>query len=120
MKFDLIDDSVSLPMNIFLIIGNVICIGYNIPQMIQTYKSKSTKDINIWFLILRIIGNVPFVVYSIQMEEANLIISYLFSVFSSVFILYFKFLELKYLNLNTQLEKNLQSDPFEKPVESLV
>ena len=94
MKFDLLDDSISLQLNIALIIGNVICIAYNIPQMIRTYKTRSTTDIDIWFIIFRIVGNVPFVAYSIIIENANLLISYTFSVFSSIFILYFKLVEI--------------------------
>lgn len=93
MKFDVMDPNVGITMNVFLIIGNVICIGYNIPQMIQTYKSKSTRDINSWFIILRIIGNSPFVAYSIYTGEVNLFISYSFSILSSLFIGYFKYLE---------------------------
>lgn len=93
MKFDVMDPNVGITMNVFLIIGNVICIGYNIPQMIQTYKSKSTRDINAWFIILRIIGNSPFVAYSIYTGEVNLFISYSFSILSSLFIGYFKYLE---------------------------
>jgi uncharacterized protein with PQ loop repeat len=96
MKFDIIDPNVGLTMNVFLIIGNIICIGYNIPQMIHTYKSRSTGDINEWFIILRIIGNSPFVAYSIYTGEVNLFISYAFSIFSSLFIGYFKYMEIRY------------------------
>lgn len=94
MKFDILDPNVGITMNVFLIIGNVICIGYNVPQMIQTYKTRSTKDINEWFILLRILGNSPFVVYSIYLGQLNLIISYCFAVLASIFIGYFKFLEI--------------------------
>jgi uncharacterized protein with PQ loop repeat len=95
MKFDIIDPNVGLTMNIFLILGNAVCIGYNIPQMIQTYRTRSTRDINEWFIILRILGNSPFVVYSIYVGEANLFISYTFSVLASLFIGYFKYMDMK-------------------------
>lgn len=95
MQFDIIDPNVGIVMNVFLIIGNAVCIGYNIPQMIQTYKTRSTKDINEWFIILRIVGNSPFVVYSIYLGKVSLLISYSFALFSSFFIGYFKFLELR-------------------------
>ena len=98
MKFDIIDPNVGLTMNIFLILGNVICIGYNIPQMIQTYKTRSTGDINEWFIILRILGNSPFVVYSIYIGEVNLFISYVFTVISSLFIGYFKYKDMRKRN----------------------
>ena len=95
MKFDIIDPNVGLVMNIFLILGNLICIGYNIPQMIQTYKTRSTGDINEWFILFRILGNSPFVVYSIYVGEVNLFISYTFAVIASLFIGYFKYMDMK-------------------------
>ena len=101
MRFDIIDPNVDLPMNIFLILGNVICIGYNIPQMIQTYRTKSARDINEWFIILRIVGNIPFVVYSIYLGEVNLFVSYTFSVLASIFIGYFKYLNMREAKLQT-------------------
>jgi uncharacterized protein with PQ loop repeat len=95
MKFDIMDPNVGIEMNVFLILGNIICIGYNVPQMIHTYRSKSTRDINSWFIILRIIGNSPFVAYSICTGEVNLFISYSFAIFSSIFIGYFKYREIQ-------------------------
>lgn len=95
MKFDIIDPNVGLTMNIFLILGNVVCIGYNIPQMIQTYRTRSTGDINEWFILLRILGNSPFVVYSIYVGEVNLFVSYAFAVIASLFIGYFKYMDMK-------------------------
>ena len=100
------DPNVGIPMNVFLIIGNVICIGYNIPQMIHTYKTRSTGDINQWFIILRIIGNTPFVAYSIYTGEVNLFISYAFSIFSSLFIGYFKYLEIR--SRKTEVDEELK------------
>ena len=95
MKFDIIDPNVGITMNIFLILGNLVCIGYNIPQMIQTYRTRSTGDINEWFIAFRIIGNSPFVVYSIYVGEVNLFISYTFAVVASLFIGYFKYMDMK-------------------------
>ena len=95
MKFEILDQNVGLVMNIFLIMGNIVCIGYNIPQMIQTYKTRSTRDINKWFIIFRIIGNTPFLWYSVYVGEINLMVSYGFSIFASLFIGYFKYMEQK-------------------------
>ena len=36
MDFSIFDDKVSVTMNVFLVIGNIINFVYNIPQMIQT------------------------------------------------------------------------------------
>ena len=102
MKFDIIDPNVGLTMNIFLILGNVVCIGYNIPQMIQTYRTRSTGDINEWFILLRILGNSPFVVYSIYVGEVNLLVSYAFAVIASLFIGYFKYMDMKKRRIGQQ------------------
>lgn len=102
MKFDIIDPNVGLTMNIFLILGNVVCIGYNIPQMIQTYRTRSTGDINEWFILLRILGNSPFVVYSIYVGEVNLFVSYVFAVIASLFIGYFKYMDMKKRRIGEQ------------------
>ena len=114
MKFDIIDPTVGLTMNIFLIIGNIVCISYNIPQMIQTYKTRSTGDINEWFILLRIIGNSPFIVYSIYVGEVNLFISYTFSVFSSLFIGYFKYIDMRKRRVEEQLIKQNEEHPFDQ------
>jgi len=37
MKFEIIDDNISMTMNVFIIIANIINIVYNIPQMVKTY-----------------------------------------------------------------------------------
>ena len=63
--------------------------------MIQTYRTRSTGDINEWFIAFRIIGNSPFVVYSIYVGEVNLFISYTFAVVASLFIGYFKYMDMK-------------------------
>lgn len=95
MKFELMDENVSLTMNIFIIIANVINIVYNIPQMIKTYKTKSTGDFSGWFLFLRIIGNTIWVVYAIEVDSMLMLINNTVSVISSVFIGYYKMIEIR-------------------------
>jgi hypothetical protein len=56
MKFELLDPNVPLGMNVMLVIANVINLIYNIPQMVKTYQTKSTRDFSGWFLSLRVIG----------------------------------------------------------------
>lgn len=95
MKFELMDKNVSLTMNIFIIIANVINIVYNIPQIIKTYKTKSTCDFSEWFLFLRIIGNTIWVVYAIEVDSMLMLINNTVSVISSVFIGYYKVIEIR-------------------------
>lgn len=89
------DQNVSLTMNIFLIIANIINIIYNIPQMVKTYKTKSTKDFSETFLLLRIIGNTIWLVYSIEVDSFLMLLNNLVTIFASVFIGYYKLIEIK-------------------------
>jgi uncharacterized protein with PQ loop repeat len=99
MHFHIFDDNVSTTMNIFLVIGNIINLIYNIPQMVKTYKSKTTGDFSPTFLFMRIVGNTIWLAYSIELNEFLFIVSNIVSVFSSIFIGYFKVAEL-YKNIN--------------------
>lgn len=90
MQFDLIEPKASPTMNGFLILANIINIVYNIPHMIQTYKTKSTKDFNIWFIVLRIIGNSIWMVYSIEINSLLMLINNSVTVFASLFLGYYK------------------------------
>ena len=94
MKLTLFDNNVSLTMNIFLIIANVINLVYNLPQMYKTYKTKSTGDFSEWFLLLRIVGNVIWIPYSIDIGSTLMLINTLVTVLASIFIGYYKLKEM--------------------------
>lgn len=106
MHFDLIEPKVSPTMNGFLILANIINIVYNIPQMIQTYKTKSTKDFNIWFIILRIIGNFIWMIYAIEVNSLLMLINNAVTVIASVFIGYYKWIE--YIEIKRRITYNDQ------------
>ena len=89
------DENVSPTMNGFLIIANIINIIYNIPQIVKTYKTKSTKDFSSWFIFMRIIGNTIWVAYAFDVNSIQLIINSLVTVLASIFIGYYKYLELR-------------------------
>jgi uncharacterized protein with PQ loop repeat len=93
MHFELIEPKVSPTMNGFLILANIINIVYNIPQMAQTYKTKSTKDFNVWFIVLRIIGNLIWMAYSIEVNSLLMLINNSVTVSASLFIGYYKWHE---------------------------
>jgi len=94
MQLTILDPHVSDTMNGFLIIANIINIVYNIPQMVRTYQTKSTKDFSTWFIFLRIIGNFIWMVYSINIESLQMLINNCVTVFASLFISYYKCIEL--------------------------
>ena len=81
-------------MNVFLVIGNIINLVYNIPQIVKTYQTKSTKDFSPTFLFMRVIGNCIWLAYSIELQEFLFMVSNVVSVFSSIFISYYKVLEM--------------------------
>ena len=94
MDFSIFDDKVSTTMNVFLVIANIINFVYNIPQCVKTYKTKSTKDFSSTFLFLRAIGTVIWLAYSIEIKAFLFIIANVVSLISSIFISYYKLIEL--------------------------
>ena len=90
-----IDENVSSSMNAFLIIANIINIIYNVPQVMKTYKTKSTKDFSGWFIFMRIFGNTIWFVYSIEINNIQMLINNIITVLSSLFLGYYKCLEYK-------------------------
>ena len=94
MKLEIMDKDVSLTMNVFLIIANIINVVYNIPQMFKTYKCKSTKELSSWFLFLRIVGNIIWVGYAIEVDSMMMLINTIVTVIASIFISYYKVLEI--------------------------
>ena len=106
MEFKVLDKNVSTTMNAFIIIANIINIIYNIPQMMKTYKTKSTRDFSATFLFLRILGNSIWVGYSIEIDSLMMLINNLVTVFASLFIGYYKVIEL----YSDYKQKNLSID----------
>jgi MtN3 and saliva related transmembrane protein len=94
MDYSIFDDNVSATMNVFLVIGNVNNLIYNIPQIIKTYKSKSTKDFSTSFLCMRVFGNFIWLAYSIELRAFLFIISNIVSLFSSMFVCYYKIIDI--------------------------
>jgi uncharacterized protein with PQ loop repeat len=94
MDFSIFDEKVSYTMNVFLVIGNIINLIYNIPQMAKTYKTKSTKDFSSTFLFMRVFGNSIWIAYSIELNTFLFLVSNIITVLSSVFISYYKVQEL--------------------------
>ena len=94
MDFSIFDDKVSVTMNVFLVIGNIINFVYNIPQVIKTYKTKSTKDFSPTFLFMRVIGNCIWLAYSIELQQFLFMLSNVVSVIAAIFISYYKVVEM--------------------------
>lgn len=106
MEFKILDKNVSTTMNAFIIIANIINIIYNIPQMMKTYKTKSTRDFSATFLFLRIIGNAIWIGYSVEIDSLMMFLNNLVTVLASLFIGYYKVIEL----YNDYKQKKLSID----------
>jgi uncharacterized protein with PQ loop repeat len=104
MDFSIFDDSVSTTMNVFLVIGNIINFVYNIPQVIKTCKTKSTKDFSSTFLFMRVIGNCIWLAYSIELQQFLFMLANIVSLISSISISYYKVLE---IYRNRQIENDV-------------
>ena len=96
MRFKILDPNVSTTMNGFIIVANIINLIYNIPQMIKTYKTKSTRDFSATFIVLRIVGNLIWVGYSVEIDSFLMLINNLVTVIASIFIGYYKTKEMYY------------------------
>ena len=94
MKFEILDDKVSLTTNIFLIVANIINLTYNIPQVWKTFKTKSTGDFSETFLVMRILGNTIWIGYAIEINSMLMLINNLVVIFSTIFLGYYKVLEI--------------------------
>ena len=94
MNLTIFDENVSTTMNTFLIIANVINLIYNIPQMVKTYKTKTTRDFSSWFIFLRIVGNSIWLIYAIDIDSLQMLINNIITVSASVFIGYYKSIEM--------------------------
>jgi uncharacterized protein with PQ loop repeat len=124
MKIKILDPNVSLPMNIFIIIGNFITVFQNIPQVVKTYQVKSTRDFSAIFLFMRLSACFIWGAYSIEIGSLLMLINNLITLSSTVFISYYKTKELisdykakrnkNYIEINnTDTENNyIENNPF--------
>ena len=91
MQLTILDPNVDVAMNVSIVLANVLNLVYNIPQMVQTYRTRSTDDINHWFIILRIVGNSIWMVYGIYIDSFLMMLNNLITVVASLFIGYYKY-----------------------------
>ena len=76
-----------------LIVANVLNVVYNMPQVVQTYKTGTAGDINEWFLALRIVCSTIWVVYGMYIGSMLLMLNNCVTISASVFISYYKIRE---------------------------
>lgn len=86
----IINDDLPIWVNILVILANIINLIYNIPQIVKTYKRKSTRDISGLFLSLRLVGNTMVLIYTIYIKDVQLSIANTVTVLSSIFLCAYK------------------------------
>lgn len=93
-KFEFIQPELPIWANVFAITANILNLIYNFPQMWLTYKRKTTRDISGYFLSLRIISSIIWIIYSFEIDNGQLIIANTVTLLSSLFICYYKMNEI--------------------------
>ena len=72
------------------IVGNTLNLLYNVPFMYQVYKNNNTKNISTCFLRLRNLGSLSWIIYGILDLDLWIILSYIVTLFSSLFVSFYK------------------------------
>jgi MtN3 and saliva related transmembrane protein len=112
MEIKILDPNVNLTMNIFIIIGNFITVFQNVPQVIKTYKVKSTRDFSAIFLFMRLAACFIWGAYSIEINSLLMLINNLITLLSTMFISFYKMKEiisdykLRRINKYMQIQNN--------------
>ena len=125
MEIKILDPNVNLTMNIFIIIGNFITVFQNVPQVIKTFKVKSTRDFSSIFLFMRLVACFIWGAYSIEINSLLMLINNLITLSSTLFIGYYKMKEIisdyKLIRINEYMQiqnenntnnKNIVNNPF--------
>lgn len=111
MKMDILDPHVGPTMNVFLVLANVINVLYNLPQVYRTYKRKTTGDLSSWFLFLRMLCNFIWIAYAIETDSFPLLLNNTVVVLSTMFISYYKILEVYQVDQPVMYDAILLKDP---------
>ena len=110
MHIKILDPNVSLQMNIFIIIGNVLTLFQNLPQVIKTYKVKSTRDFSSIFLLMRVFSCIIWGSYSIEIKSLLMLINNSITLLSTIFIGYYKVKEIIYDYKNKKVYVQIENE----------
>ena len=107
MNFIILDNDVSLTMNIFIIISIVLAFIYNSSQMIKLYYYESTRDFNRLYIFLQIIRNFIWISYFIEIDKMMILIPIVLNTLCLLVIGYYKSLDLYRRKLENNRNKLL-------------
>lgn len=118
--------NIPLLVNIMVYTANVLNLVYNIPQMYRTYKRKTTCDISGWFLLLRFISSIIWIIYAIYMNDLQIMIANTVTWFANLFIGYYKIMDIyktfqkdKYVKLNNNTHGNMLLSELVERIQSI-
>ena len=118
MHIKILDPNVSITMNVFIIIGNILTLFQNVPQVIKTYQVKSTRDFSSIFLLMRVFSCLIWGSYSIEIKSLLMLINNLITLSSTMFIGYYKVKEIIYDYKNKKVYVELEHDNNEQNEEN--
>jgi len=96
-----------------LIVCNVINVIYHVPQIIKTYRTKSVKDFDSWYLFLGNLHSFCWVLYSIEDDNSLMMFNSCITMFSISFVTYYKicsFINEHYKKNIIKNEKNIDTN----------
>lgn len=76
--------------NNILIVCNIINVIYHVPQIVKTYRTKSVKDFDPYYLFLGNLHSLCWVMYSISDNNYLMLFNSCITVFSISFVSYYK------------------------------
>ena len=109
MTFTFIDNNISITMNAFMIIVNMINILYTVPQMITIYRINSVRDIDTIYLIPRIIINIILIAFAVEIKNLLFLICMIITTIGSLYIGYYKILNIIEDNKKQRINKLLEN-----------
>jgi uncharacterized protein with PQ loop repeat len=86
-----LSETVDLFFKYLVNIANVIVFVYNIPQVYKTVKTKKAGDLSFWFLFLRLVSSLIWIIYSIHYKLTDVLISWILTGSSSAVLLFYKY-----------------------------
>jgi len=96
MMFEIMDDRVSITMNVFIMAATLLNLMSNVTQIWRTHQRKdkpALHDFSLISLFLRFATNVIWVVYAVCLYQTILLCANLLSLLTSLYLLVVKIIE---------------------------
>lgn len=106
----------NITLTVIVNIANLLGLIYNIPQMLHTYRIKSTGDISPLSVKLRILTSTIWIVYSIYLDLWDVLVSWTITFISAVFTGYYMWFYKKEEIEKEMVEISSEEDEIEKEV----